>query len=65
MPLPKYKTAKSNTRERRAAWLNSLQTPTIHTCPSCNRAKQVHRACAYCGFYTAKRTAPAMKRTQG
>ena len=51
MALPKYKHAKSNTRTRRAVWLNALKTPEINTCPVCNRAKQTHRACAFCGTY--------------
>ena len=63
MALPKYKHAKSNTRTRRAVWLNALKTPEVNTCPFCSRPKQTHRACAYCGTYKNLKVA-ALKRTR-
>jgi len=61
MPLPKYKHAKSNTRERRAVWLNSLRAPAFQRCAKCDTPKLSHRACPVCGFYNGK-YAPQLKR---
>jgi large subunit ribosomal protein L32 len=50
MPVPKRKTPRSKTRQRRASnW--RLAAPARSTCPHCGAVKQPHIVCSNCGWY--------------
>jgi large subunit ribosomal protein L32 len=50
MAVPKRKTPKAKTRQRRAsAWRASA--PARSLCPHCHQTKLPHIVCANCGWY--------------
>jgi large subunit ribosomal protein L32 len=49
MPVPKRKTPRAKTRQRRAHW--RLAAPTYAACPQCRQAKLPHVVCQNCGYY--------------
>lgn len=50
MPVPKRRTPRSKTRQRRASnW--RLAAPARSTCPHCRAVKQPHIVCSNCGWY--------------
>jgi len=52
MANPKYKTARSKTRRRRANI--NLELPAITDCPQCHEKKRLHHLCSSCGFYNGR-----------
>lgn len=53
MAVPKKKTSKRRSRNRRAA--NTKVSPIVLTkCPKCGEPKRAHIACAVCGTYKGK-----------
>ena len=53
MPVPKRKTPRSKTRQRRASnW--RLSAPARSLCPNCGAVKQPHIVCSNCGFYAGR-----------
>jgi large subunit ribosomal protein L32 len=50
MAVPKRKTPRAKTRQRRASnW--KLAAPARSTCPNCGAVKQPHIVCNNCGWY--------------
>ena len=50
MAVPKRKTPRAKTRQRRASnW--RLAAPARSTCPNCGAVKQPHIVCGNCGWY--------------
>jgi large subunit ribosomal protein L32 len=54
MAVPKRRMSRARRDSRRAHWVNSLNVPTLSTCPSCGEAKLPHRICAACGHYKGR-----------
>ncbi|UCD10708.1 MAG: 50S ribosomal protein L32 [Nitrospinaceae bacterium] len=52
MAVPKKKTSKSRTAQRRAH--HALSVPAYGECPQCHEMKQPHHICPHCGFYKGK-----------
>lgn len=52
MAVPKKKSSRMRTRQRKAAW--KIQRPTLVTCPRCKEPKLPHRACRGCGTYNGR-----------
>lgn len=50
MAVPKYKTSKARSRQRKSINMK-LKTPQLATCASCGNKKVPHRVCSHCGFY--------------
>ncbi len=54
MAVPKQKTSKRRTRNRRAA--NMKAKPVLLTkCPKCGEPKRAHVVCGFCGEYKGKK----------
>ncbi len=54
MAVPKKKTSKRRTRNRRAA--NTKISPImLSKCPKCGEPKRIHVVCTNCGFYKDKK----------
>lgn len=54
MAVPKRKTSKRRSKNRRAA--NTKVSPVMLTkCPKCGEPKRAHIACAVCGYYKGKK----------
>jgi large subunit ribosomal protein L32 len=50
MAVPKRKTGKQKTRQRRAsAW--RIEAPAKSVCPRCHETKLPHIVCGNCGWY--------------
>ena len=52
MPVPKKRTSKSRTRQRRSH--SSLTVPAFGECPQCHEIKRPHHICPHCGYYKDK-----------
>ncbi len=52
MAVPKKKSSRMRTRQRKAAW--KVDRPTLVACPRCKRPKLPHRACRECGTYNGR-----------
>jgi large subunit ribosomal protein L32 len=53
MAVPKRKTPRAKTRQRRASnW--RLSAPSRSTCPNCGAVKQPHIVCGNCGWYAGR-----------
>jgi large subunit ribosomal protein L32 len=52
MAVPKRKTSKSRKNKRRSH--HGLAPPALAKCPQCGAAKQPHRICGECGFYSGE-----------
>jgi large subunit ribosomal protein L32 len=52
--LPKKKTSKSRTRNRRSH--HRLRAINYSVCPKCDQAKLPHAACSNCGYVNPKLT---------
>ena len=52
MAVPKKKSSKMRTRQRKAAW--KVRPPTITRCPQCQAPRLAHRACRECGSYRGR-----------
>ena len=53
MPVPKRRTPRSKTRQRRASnW--RLAKPARSLCPNCGAAKLPHTVCGNCGWYRGR-----------
>jgi large subunit ribosomal protein L32 len=52
MAVPKKRTSKSRTGQRRAH--DALSAPTFGECPQCHEMKRPHRICPHCGYYKGK-----------
>ncbi len=50
MPVPKRKTPRSKTRQRRSANMRTV-VPTYASCAQCRQPIRPHRVCANCGSY--------------
>ncbi len=53
MAVPKRKTSKAKTRQRKAANMK-MQMPGLSTCPQCHEPKLPHRVCPNCNYYDGK-----------
>ncbi|MBN1524492.1 MAG: 50S ribosomal protein L32 [Spirochaetales bacterium] len=53
MAVPKYKTSKARTRQRRSINMK-LSAPTLVECGNCGNRVLLHRVCPKCGFYRGK-----------
>lgn len=56
---PKRKISKGRRNRRRAQ--DALQSPSLSSCPKCNRTRRPHFVCSYCGYYGEK-PKPATKK---
>lgn len=54
MPMPKYKTSKRRSRNRRAAAYYNMKEVQLSVCPNCGEKKLPHRVCGACGYYNGK-----------
>ena len=54
MALQKRRMGKSRIRNRRAAWMRSMNKPLVNTCPSCGEPRLPHRVCLHCGQYNGE-----------
>ena len=53
MAVPKRKTPRAKTRQRRASsWV--LKAPPQSVCPNCGAAKLPHIVCGNCGWYRGR-----------
>ena len=52
MPVPKKKSSRMRTRQRKSSW--KLERPSMSTCPRCHAVKVPHRACPNCGTYRGR-----------
>ncbi len=52
MAVPKHKTSKSKRDMRRSH--QSLEAPSLSTCPECGETKLPHHVCPKCGQYKGK-----------
>ena len=52
MAVPKKKTSKSRTNQRRAH--QALRGPSLVACPNCGEPHVPHRVCSNCGFYKGR-----------
>ena len=52
MAVPKKKTSRSRTRQRKAAW--KVSSPSTVACEQCGKPKLPHRACRECGTYSGR-----------
>lgn len=53
MPVPKRKTPRQKTRQRRASsW--RLGAPPRSVCPNCGAGKLPHTVCGNCGWYRGR-----------
>lgn len=53
MAVPKYKTSKARTRNRRSVNMK-MATPNLVACDSCGNKVLRHRVCPKCGSYRGK-----------
>ncbi len=53
MAVPKRKTSKAKTRQRKAANMK-MMAPGLSTCPQCHEPKLPHRVCPNCNYYNGK-----------
>lgn len=58
MSVPKKRRTKSSVGNRRSHF--ALKNAVLTTCPKCDKAVQMHTACAFCGTYK-KREAITIK----
>ena len=52
MAVPKKKSSRMRTRQRKAAW--KVARPAMSTCPRCKAPKLPHRVCHNCGTYNGR-----------
>ncbi len=52
MAVPKKKSSRMRTRQRKSAW--KVARPTLAACPRCKEPKLPHRACRSCGTYNGR-----------
>ena len=52
MPVPKRKTPRARTRQRKSQWKSVA--PTYAACPQCRQAKAPHQVCRNCGYYAGR-----------
>jgi large subunit ribosomal protein L32 len=52
MAVPKKKSSRMRTHQRRSAWKASK--PAMAICPQCSARKLPHRACPNCGTYRGR-----------
>ena len=53
MAVPKRKTSKAKTHQRKAANMKK-KAPGISICPQCHEPKLPHRVCPNCNYYDGK-----------
>jgi large subunit ribosomal protein L32 len=53
MSLPKRRTSRARSRQRRAANMR-LTVPTLVECGNCGNRIMPHRVCPKCGYYRGK-----------
>lgn len=52
MAVPKRKSSKARTGNRRSQW--KLSQPNLTSCPQCHTLKASHIVCKECGYYDGK-----------
>lgn len=52
MAVPKKKSSRMRTRQRKSSW--KVARPTISSCARCRAPKMPHRACRQCGTYNGR-----------
>jgi large subunit ribosomal protein L32 len=50
---------KARIRNRRSAWMRSINKPLVNSCPSCGEPRLPHRVCLNCGQYNGEAVLPA------
>ena len=53
MAVPKRKTSKAKTHQRKAANMK-MKAPGVSICPQCHEPKLPHRVCPNCNYYDGK-----------
>ena len=53
MAVPKRKTSKAKTKQRKAANMK-MKTPGLAICPQCHEPKLPHRVCPNCNYYDGR-----------
>ena len=53
MAVPKRKTSKAKTAQRKAANMKKT-APALSVCPQCHEPKLPHRVCPNCNYYNGK-----------
>ena len=53
MANPKKRKSKSAVRTNRAHL--ALEKVSLNKCPQCGKAKKLHQACAFCGYYRGRK----------
>ncbi|MBE6032812.1 MAG: 50S ribosomal protein L32 [Firmicutes bacterium] len=53
MAVPKRKTSKAKTAQRKAANMKKA-APALSVCPQCHEPKLPHRVCPNCNYYNGK-----------
>ena len=59
MALQKRRMGRSRIRNRRSAWMRSMNKPLVSTCPNCSAPRIPHRVCMQCGQYNGEAILPA------
>lgn len=54
MAVPKRKTSKRRSKNRRAA-NTKIEPIVLVKCPKCGKPKRAHVVCSFCGFYKGKK----------
>jgi large subunit ribosomal protein L32 len=54
MALQKRRMGRSRVRNRRSAWMRSMNKPLVGACPNCGEPRLPHRVCLHCGQYNGK-----------
>ena len=52
MGVPKRRVSHARQGERRSH--HALSLPRLEECPHCHEQKQIHHACANCGYYNGR-----------